>query len=118
MKLATFLEKHSRVEKVIYPGLKSHLNYELNKKQSRGTGAMISFYMKGDAKNVEKFFKNLKVFTLAESLGCVESLVECPAVMTHASVPAEQRLKLGIADTLIRVSVGIEEYKDLMEDLD
>ena len=74
---------------MIYPGLKSHPNYELNRKQARGTGAMISFFVKGDVKTAEKFLKAVKIFTLAESLGGVESLIENPALMTHASVPAE-----------------------------
>ena len=118
MAIATMLESHSKVDKVIYPGLKSHPNYELNKKQARGSGGMISFYVKGDGKGAERFLKAVKVFTLAESLGGVESLIELPAVMTHASVSAEHRKELGILDTMIRISVGIEDLKDLKADIE
>jgi cystathionine gamma-lyase len=116
-KIADYLEKHSKVARVIYPGLKSHLQYELCKKQSRGPGAMISFYIKGDIKTAERFLRAVKIFTLAESLGGVESLIENPALMTHFSVPPEQRKLLGIEDNFIRISVGIEECKDLLEDI-
>mmetsp|Transcript_39493 Transcript_39493/g.29169 ORF Transcript_39493/g.29169 Transcript_39493/m.29169 type:complete len:245 (-) Transcript_39493:37-771(-) len=116
--VAAFLEKHPKVERVIYPGLKSHPNYELNLKQARGPGGMISFIIKGDLRTAERFLKSVKIFTLAESLGGVESLIESPALMTHASVPVEQRKVLGILDTLIRVSVGVEDIKDLKDDLD
>lgn len=116
-KIAELLEKHPKVEKVIYPGLKSHPQYELCKKQSRGPGAMISFYIKGDIKTAENFLRAVKLFTLAESLGGVESLIENPALMTHMSVPPEQRKLLGIADNFVRISVGIEDEKDLLEDI-
>ena len=116
--VAKFLDNHSAVEKVIYPGLESHPQYELAKKQCTGSSGMVSFYIKGDLKNAEKFINNLEVFMLAESLGSIESLVEIPSLMTHASVPLDQREKLGITDNLIRLSVGIESLKDLIHDLD
>jgi cystathionine gamma-lyase len=117
MAIAEMLEKHAKIDKVVYPGLKSHPQYELNKRQSRGTGGMLSFYIKGDIKTAERFLVALKVFTLAESLGGVESLIESPAIMTHGSVPADHRKLLGIDDNFIRISVGIEDLKDLMEDI-
>lgn len=116
-KVALFLEKHPRIEKVIYPGLKSHPEHKLAKKQMNGFGGMISFYIKGSLKDSNKFLKKLKLFKLAESLGGVESLVNHPAIMTHASVPLEMRKRLGISDTLIRLSVGVEDCNDLVEDL-
>lgn len=116
-KIADLLEKHPKVDRVIYPGLKSHPQYELCKKQSRGPGAMISFYIKGDINMAERFLRSVKLFTLAESLGGVESLIENPALMTHFSVPPEQRKLLGIEDNFIRISVGIEDCKDLIEDI-
>ena len=116
-KIAELLDKHPKVDRVIYPGLKSHPQYELCKKQSRGPGAMISFYIKGDINTAERFLRAVKIFTLAESLGGVESLIENPALMTHFSVPPEQRKILGIEDNFIRISVGIEEAKDLIEDI-
>lgn len=115
--IAKYLESHPKVKKVIYPGLKSHPQYELNKRQSRGSGAMISFYVNGDIKAAERFLTAVKVFTLAESLGGVESLIENPALMTHMSVPADKRKELGIEDNFIRISTGIEDLKDLMDDL-
>lgn len=116
--VAKFLEGHSRVRKVIYPGLPSHPQHDIFKKQMRGFGGMVTFYIKGDLENSKVFLKSLKVFTLAESLGGYESLAELPGVMTHASVPAEQRAELGIDNTLIRLSVGLEDIDDLIEDLD
>ena len=115
--IAALLEKHPKVDRVIYPGLKSHPQYELCKRQARGPGAMISFYIKGDIKTAERFLRAVKLFTLAESLGGVESLIENPALMTHVSVPAEQRKILGIEDNFIRISCGIEDCKDLLEDI-
>jgi cystathionine gamma-lyase len=115
--IAALLESHPKVTRVIYPGLKSHPQYELCKKQARGPGAMISFYIKGDIKTAERFLKAVKLFTLAESLGGVESLIENPALMTHFSVPPEQRKLLGIEDNFIRISCGIEDQKDLVEDI-
>lgn len=117
MKVAEFLEKHALVEKVLYPGLKSHPQHELAKKQMSGFGGMITFFIKGGMNASRKFLESVHVFALAESLGGVESLIEHPAIMTHASVPAEQRAKLGIDDSLIRLSVGIEDVDDLIADL-
>ncbi|XP_042908655.1 cystathionine gamma-lyase [Parasteatoda tepidariorum] len=117
-KVAEFLETHKYVEKVIYPGLKSYPQYELAHKQCSGTSGMVSFYVKGGLTEAQKFIGNLQIFTLAESLGGIESLAEIPSVMTHASVPEDQRAKLGISDNLVRLSVGIESIKDLIADLD
>lgn len=115
--LAEFLEGHDKVERVIYPGLASHPQHDLAAKQMPGFGGMISFYLKGDAQDTSKFLSELKYFILAESLGGVESLVEVPSVMTHASLTAESREALGITDSLVRLSVGIEDIDDLMGDL-
>jgi cystathionine gamma-lyase len=117
MKIAKFLESHSKIEKVIYPGLTSHPQHELAKKQMHGFGGMLSFYVKGDLKAATTLLEKVQIFTLAESLGGVESLIEHPAIMTHASVPIETREALGIHDTLIRISVGIEDVDDLIADL-
>lgn len=116
--LANFLDKHEKVKKVIYPGLESHPQHEIAKKQMSGFGGMITFYIKGGLSEAKRFLETLKVFSLAESLGGVESLIEHPAIMTHASVPIEMRKELGISDTLIRLSVGIEDLEDLQADLD
>ena len=110
---------------VLYPGLQSHPQHELAKKQMRGFGGMLSFYIKGGKEAMSKFLKAVKIFTLAESLGGVESilqyykigLIECPALMTHGSVPAQVREELGITDNLIRISVGIESVEDLIQDI-
>ena len=102
---------------MIYPGLKSHPQYAISQKQSSGPGGMISFYMKGGIKHAERFLKNLHIFTLAESLGGVESLAENPALMTHGSVPKAMRQKLGIEDNFVRLSVGIENEADLVADI-
>lgn len=118
MKVAEFLEKHPLVEKVTYPGLTSHLQHELAKKQMKGFGGMITFFIKGGIENSRKFLENVKIFMLAESLGGVESLIEHPAIMTHASIPKEEREKIGLTDNLIRLSVGIEEIDDLISDLE
>ena len=118
VKVANYLESHPKVKKVNYPGLKSHPQHELAKKQMSGFGGMISFEIKGKLKEAKKFLENLKIFSLAESLGGVESLIEHPALMTHASVAKEEREKIGITDSLIRVSVGIENADDLIGDLD
>ena len=115
--VAEFLESHPLVEKVIYPGLKSYKYYDLAKRQTKGSGAMISFYIKGGIPVARKFLKNLKVFALAVSLGAVESLICSPAIMTHASVPVEKREAIGLTDSLMRVSVGIEDTEDLINDL-
>lgn len=115
--IAKFLEKHPAIEKVIYPGLLSHPQHKIAKTQMSGFGGMITFFIKGDLKKAKKVVSKTKIFTLAESLGGVESLIEHPAIMTHASVPKESRELLGISDTLIRISVGIEDVKDLIQDL-
>lgn len=115
--IAKALEAHPKVTKVVYPGLKSHPQYAIAKKQMRGPGGMISFYVKGGLKNADTFLRSLKWFTLAESLGGVESLAESPALMTHGSVPAAVRKELGIDDNFIRLSVGIETELDLVNDI-
>ncbi len=117
IKVAEYLEKHPKVEKVIYPGLKSHAQHKLAKKQMRGFGGMVSFVTKNHEQALS-FFRKVKVFTLAESLGGVESLVCHPATMTHASVPKEKRESFGLTDNLIRLSVGIEDIEDLIADID
>jgi cystathionine gamma-lyase len=117
MKVANYLEAHPIVEKVVYPGLKSHPQHELAKKQMHGFGGMITFFIKGGLPASKKFLESVQVFALAESLGGVESLIEHPAIMTHASVPSSQRKALGIDDSLIRLSVGIEDVDDLLSDL-
>jgi cystathionine gamma-lyase len=116
--IAAWLETHKQVERVIYPGLESHPQHALAKKQARGFGGMISFVLRGNLDQARRFLSTCKIFTLAESLGGVESLIEHPAIMTHASVPAETRAKLGIADGFIRLSVGIEDVADLQADLE
>ncbi|XP_007436985.1 cystathionine gamma-lyase [Python bivittatus] len=116
--VAQYLESDPRVEKVIFPGLQSHPQYDLMKRQCTGCPGMISFYIKGNLEHASRFLKNLKLFTLAESLGGYESLAEHPAIMTHASVPKADREALGISDTLIRISIGLEDSEDLLEDLD
>lgn len=118
LKIAQWLEKHKMVEKVLHPGLPSHPQHELAKRQTYGCSGMMSFYIKGGMEQSSEFLKTLKIFTLAESLGGYESLAELPSVMTHASVPAEQRAELGITDSLIRLSIGLEDAEDLIEDLD
>lgn len=117
-KVARHLEQHKKVEKVIYPGLESHPQHAIAKKQMRGFGGMLTIYLKGGVEESRKMLETVKIFALAESLGGVESLIEHPGIMTHASVPADQRTKLGIADNLVRLSVGIEDADDLIADLD
>lgn len=117
MAIAKFLESHPKVQKVIYPGLASHPQHALAKEQMLGMGGMITFFIKGGMDEARRFLENVSIFSLAESLGGVESLVEHPAIMTHASVPPENRKALGIDDTLIRLSVGVEDLEDLMNDL-
>ncbi len=116
--LADYLEKHSKVKRVLYPGLKSFPQYDLLKKQSRGFGGMISFELEGNLDKVKKFLGSLKLFILAESLGGVESLIENPSTMTHSSMSKEEQEHAGISESLIRVSVGIEHVDDLIADLD
>ena len=115
--VANFLAEHPKVEKVYYPGLASHEQHELAKRQQKGFGGMVAFET-GSLENAKRVLENVKVCTLAESLGGVESLISHPATMTHASVPAEKRRALGITDGLVRVSVGIEDIEDILEDLD
>ncbi len=117
LSIAKFLERHPKIAKVIYPGLKSHPQQSLAKKLFSGFGAMITFFINGGLIDSRKFLESLKIFTLAESLGGIESLIEHPAIMTHASVPESERLKIGITDNLIRCSVGIENSDDLIDDL-
>jgi cystathionine gamma-lyase len=118
MRVAQFLEQHPKVERVLYPGLESHPGHCLASKQARGFGGMMTFFLKADIEGTRKFLSDVELFTLAESLGGVESLIEHPAIMTHASVPPEIRKELGILDNLVRVSVGIENVDDLIADLD
>ena len=115
--IAKYLESHPAIEKVIYPGLKSHPQHALAEKQMKLFGGMITVILKGGLENSRKFLENCKIFSLAESLGGVESLIEHPAIMTHASIPQKEREKLGISDGLVRLSVGIEDLEDLLEDL-
>jgi len=114
--IAEFLAQHPKVKKVYYPGLSDHPGHEIAKAQSDGFGGMISFDV-GDSKLVDQVLKKTKYFTIAESLGAVESLISVPAKMTHASIPKDRREELGITDGLIRISVGVEDVSDLMEDL-
>ena len=117
MKVAKWLEGHPKIEKVYYPHLPSHPNYDIASKTMRTGGGMITFLLKGGIRESRAFLENLKLFTLAESLGAVESLAEHPAIMTHASVPPKQRKEIGILDNLVRLSVGIENIEDIMADL-
>ncbi|WP_053367219.1 bifunctional cystathionine gamma-lyase/homocysteine desulfhydrase [Bacillus sp. FJAT-27245] len=114
--IVEFLVNHPGVGKVFYPGLETHPNHAIAKKQSRGFGGMVSFDV-GSAEKADQLLSKVKYFTLAESLGAVESLISVPARMTHASIPAERRAELGITDGLVRISVGIEDAEDLIEDL-
>lgn len=118
MVIAQYLENHPKVERVVYPGLKSHPQHAIAKKQMLGFGGMITFFLKGDIKKSNKFLSTVKLFALAESLGGVESLIENPAIMTHASIPKKVREQIGLTDNLIRLSVGIENVQDLIEDLE
>jgi len=117
-RIAEWLEQHERVDSVLYPGLPSHPQHELAREQMDGFGGIVTFFIKGDLDDARRFLERCKVFALAESLGGVESLVDHPAIMTHASVPAKERAALGISDQLIRLSVGIESLDDLIADLD
>ena len=123
MAIARMLESHEKVERVVYPGLASHPQHEVAAAQmglpgGPGYGGMITMYLRGDIETARRFLEAVEVFALAESLGGVESLIEHPAIMTHASVPPEARAKLGISDTLVRLSVGIEDLDDLMADVE
>ena len=116
--IAEYLEGHNKVERVIFPGLESHSQYVLAQKQMSLPGGMVTFFIKGGIHESKVFLENTKLFALAESLGGVESLIEHPAIMTHASIPKEQRESYGITDNLIRVSVGVEDVNDLINDLE
>ena len=118
LELAGWLEKHPKVEKVNYPGLVSHPQHALAKRQMLAGGGIITIFLKGGEAESRRFLENCRLFTLAESLGGVESLVDHPGIMTHASVPAEVRKQLGISDSLVRLSVGIEDVNDLRADLE
>ena len=115
--LAEWLQSHEAVSEVIYPGLPSHPHHELAKRQMDGFGGMLSIRLKGGFEAAKRFCERLELFTLAESLGGVESLVNHPAVMTHASIPPVRRAELGIGDELVRLSVGIETFDDLRADV-
>ena len=117
LKLAKWLEQQPQVKRVYYPGLPSHPQHELAKRQMHGFGGMISVDLNSDLEGARRFLENVKIFALAESLGGVESLIEHPAIMTHATIPAETRAKLGIGDGLVRLSVGVEDLEDLRADL-
>jgi cystathionine gamma-lyase len=119
LEIAARLERHPRVERVVYPGLPSHPQHALAKRQmAAGGSGIVTFFLKGSLPEARRFLERLEVFTLAESLGGVESLVDHPAIMTHASVPPEARAKLGISDSLVRLSIGIEDLPDLVADLE
>jgi len=118
LKVAAWLERHPKVRRVFYPGLASHPQHALAKKQMHGFGGMISAELEGTLDDARRFLERCQLFALAESLGGVESLIEHPALMTHGSVPVDVRAALGISDTLVRLSVGIEDYDDLIADLD
>jgi len=117
LELAKWLEQQPQVKHVHYPGLPSHPQHELAKRQMHGFGGMISVDLNSDLEGARRFLENVKIFALAESLGGVESLIEHPAIMTHATIPAETRAKLGIGDGLVRLSVGVEDLEDLRADL-
>ena len=118
-KIAKYLDSHPKVNKVYYPGFKHHPNHDIAKKQMSDFGAMISFDLNEDTFVIaERVLSATKIFSLAESLGGVESLIGHPASMTHASIPREERLKVGLTDSLIRLSVGVEDIEDLIADLE
>jgi cystathionine beta-lyase/cystathionine gamma-synthase len=116
--VAKYLEQHDAIEKVYYPGLESHPQHSLAKRQMNGFGGMISVVLKGGLTSATQFLESTQLFALAESLGGVESLIEHPAIMTHASVPAAIRNEIGIVDGLVRLSVGIETLEDLIADIE
>ena len=118
LEIAKYLFNHDKINKVFYPGLETDQNYKVAKKQMKGFGGIVSIDLKGDLNSAKKFLENIDIFTLAESLGGVESLIEHPSIMTHASIDANIRAELGISDTLIRLSVGIEDIDDLKKALD
>jgi cystathionine gamma-lyase len=117
-RIAEFLQGHPRIEKVYWPGFETHPNHHIAKKQMKDFGGMISIVLKGaDLKETFRIASSFKVFSLAESLGGVESLINHPATMTHASIPKEERERVGVVDNLLRLSVGIENIEDLLSDL-
>jgi cystathionine gamma-lyase len=123
MEIARRLEKHAKVARVVYPGLASHPQHALAAKQMQldgkpAFGGMITIFLKGGLDESRRFLENVHLFALAESLGGVESLIEHPAIMTHASVPEAMRAELGISDSLVRLSVGVEHLEDLWKDLE
>jgi cystathionine gamma-lyase len=117
LEIARWLEEQPQVKSVMYPGLKSHPQHDLARTQMRGFGGMVTIVLKTDLAGTKRFLKNTHLFALAESLGGVESLINHPALMTHASVPKEKRRALGIGDSLVRLSVGVEDLRDLIDDL-
>jgi len=117
LEIARWLEEQPQVKSVSYPGLKSHPQHDLARQQMRGFGGMVTITLKTDLEGTKRFLENTELFALAESLGGVESLINHPALMTHASVPREQRDALGVTDSLVRLSVGIEDVRDLIDDL-
>lgn len=117
LEIARWLEEQPQVKSVSYPGLKSHPQHDLARTQMRGFGGMVTIVLKTDLEGTRRFLENTRLFALAESLGGVESLINHPALMTHASVPKEQREKLGVTDSLVRISVGVEDLRDLTDDL-
>ena len=118
MKLAQYFEGHNKISRVIYPGLASHPQHSLAKSQMEGFSGIVSLYLNGNLSTAKELLEKTSIFTLAESLGGVESLIEHPGLMTHASLPKERREKLGISDTLIRLSVGLENIDDLIDDIE
>jgi methionine-gamma-lyase len=118
LKIAKFLETHPKVERVYYPGLQSHPQHKLAKKQMTGFGGVLSFDLKGGLEAGKKLMNSVRLCTLAVSLGAVETLIEHPASMTHVEVPKEERLKTGITDSLVRLAIGIEDVNDIISDLD
>ncbi len=116
--IAKYLEAHPAIDRVLYPGLPSHPDHETAKKQMDGFGGMITIFLKGGLDAARTMLERVQLFTLAESLGGVESLIEHPGIMTHASIPPERRAELGVDDALVRISVGIEETSDLIADLE
>jgi len=117
-KIANYLRNHPKVGKVYWPGFEDHPNYSIAKKQMRGFGGMVSFELKDEsAEELKRVVSSTKIIALAESLGGVESLINHPATMTHASIPREERIKNGLKDSLIRLSIGIEDADDLIDDL-
>jgi cystathionine gamma-lyase len=118
MALAQWLESHPAIERVLYPGLASHPQHALAKERMQGFGGIVTIFVKGGLEGAKRFCERTTLFTLAESLGGVESLVNHPAIMTHASIPPDRREQLGLFDNLVRLSVGVEDLEDLRRDLD